>query len=158
MLNVTTSMWLSPSTMFLNKCRIYHETILHKPFGDSLSQESEERSTWYIKSLQDRSASMVSVIPPWPAGLLRQPLQDNSHHSCYNGTSPVTTLLRRDSAVGLARCHLMHRALRRDRGAIIQPKTGKDVAIQGDKPSTGCVGSLALGKEASQDQGPFLCS
>ena len=47
--------------------------------------------------------------------------------------------------------------LNQDKGVHIEPKTGKDIPKQGDKPSTGCVASLSLGKQVFQPQGPFLC-
>lgn len=39
----------------------------------------------------------------------------------------------------------------------MDPQTGKDIPTRGDKPGTGCVGSLSLSKEVFQVQGPFLC-
>ena len=46
----------------------------------------------------------------------------------------------------MARCYMTH-TQGRDKKAFIEPETGKDVPTQGDKPSTGCVGSLSLGEE-----------
>ena len=47
--------------------------------------------------------------------------------------------------------------LKQNKGAHTESETGKDIPIQGDKPGTGCEGSLSIGKEVFQAQGPFLC-
>ena len=44
----------------------------------------------------------------------------------------------------------------RDKRAFTDLESGKDIPTQGDKPSTGCVGSLSLAKEVFQAQGPFI--
>lgn len=65
---------------------------------------------------------------------------------------PVLSLQRTDIAVGLARCPVMH-MLKQNKRALIELKTGED-----DRPGKGSVGSLSLGKEVFQAQGPYLCS
>lgn len=56
----------------------------------------------------------------------------------------------------LARCHKMH-TLKQNKGTYTELETGEDIPTQGNKPSTGCVGSLSLAKEMVQVQGTFLC-
>ena len=44
---------------------------------------------------------------------------------------------------------------KRNKATLTETETEKNIPAQVDKSGTGCVGSLLLGKEAFQSQGPF---
>lgn len=46
--------------------------------------------------------------------------------------------------------------LKQNEGTLTDHETGKAMPTQGNKPSAGYVGSLSLGKDMFQAQGPFL--
>ena len=56
---------------------------------------------------------------------------------------------------GVPESHL-YTQLIRNKGTLIEPKTGKDSPTQGDKPGTGCMGTVSLGKEVFQTKAPFF--
>ena len=45
---------------------------------------------------------------------------------------------------------------KQNKAMLIETETEKDIPAQVDKPVTGRVGSLSLGEEVVQAQGPFL--
>lgn len=82
--------------------------------------------------------------PQWPA------VTQGSLPACTSlmlqCKEPVPSLKRADIAVGLARCRVMH-MFKQNKRTLTEPKTGKDIPAQGDRPGNG---SLSLDKEVFQ--------
>lgn len=59
-----------------------------------------------------RSASVMSVCPPWPAGLVPQLTQGDGLYVCtllvFQAKDPITSSPGTDVALVLARCHMAH--------------------------------------------------
>lgn len=121
-----------------------------------------EEQCLYSHRERDRARSTLTVsIRPhsqqgqWPVYLHLVPWQQNPDpsHKEFEALKPG------DIPEGLYLSRYLSRythILKQNKGGYTEPKTGKDIPTQSDKPCTGCVSFLSLGKEVFQAQGYFL--
>ena len=120
---------LPPAAQNVNLLRGLQGCQGHQERRDSHRHGREERFTQ--RSDRAESASVAGISPPGPQ------------------KDPFPSLPGGDTAVGLARRHIMH-TLEQNKGAHTESRTGKDYPTRGGKSSIACKGSLSLGKGAPQ--------